>query len=53
MLDDMVFHQPNYISYTSGVDSDTEGESTTSSPVLARKHYDDDDDRFFIVIYAI
>uniref|UniRef100_T2MDH6 Tight junction protein ZO-1 n=1 Tax=Hydra vulgaris TaxID=6087 RepID=T2MDH6_HYDVU len=43
MLDDMMFHQPNYISYTSGVDSDTEGESASSSPVFARKHYDDNE----------
>ena len=47
MLDDMVFHAPNYQStYMAGLDSDTEGESTTSSPVLARKHYEDDIERF-------
>ena len=47
MLDDMVFHAPNYQSmYMPGLDSDTEGESTTSSPVLARKHYEDDTERF-------
>ena len=41
-MDDMVFHPPNYMSYLSGADSDTEGESTTSSPVLARKHYEEE-----------
>ena len=44
MMDDMVFHPPNYVSYMSGADSDTEGESMTSSPVLARKHYEDEDE---------
>ena len=43
IIDDMVFHPPNYMSYMSGADSDTEGESTTSSPVLARKHLEDEE----------
>lgn len=51
MLDDMVFHQPNYQSYMSGADSDTEGESTTSSPVLARKHYEEEDLRYKLLNY--
>ena len=43
MLEDLVFHPPNYISYLSGADSDTEGESMTSSPILAKKHYEDEE----------
>ena len=43
MLEDLVFHPPNYTSYLSGADSDTEGESMTSSPVLAKKHYEEEE----------
>ncbi|XP_057316695.1 tight junction protein ZO-1-like isoform X2 [Hydractinia symbiolongicarpus] len=39
-LDDMVFHPINIDGI--GNDTDTEGESTTSSPVLARKHYEEE-----------
>ena len=42
MLDEVVFHPPNYTSYMSGVDTDTDGESAPSSPVSHKKHYDHD-----------
>ena len=51
IIDDMVFHPPNYMSYMSGADSDTEGESTTSSPVLARKHLEDEE-RYALVLFV-
>lgn len=50
-MDDMVFHPPNYMSYMSGADSDTEGESTTSSPVMARKHLEDEERYCDLILY--